>query len=131
MGKLKLDDFDGLLNNIQRLYENYLDKVKEFYAYLLQLERTRCYQFKIILRDAFVTLHNIAFKLPKDLQEIFEHKILYYNQITLSNLRCYLDICSTLQLQGENSLRRWVQTINFLKDKWKTTEKEQTTQRLM
>lgn len=96
----------------------------------MQLERTRCHHLKIILRDGFAVLHEVAFQLPKELQEIFEHKILHINQITLSNLRCYHDICSTLQLQGENSLRRWLQAVNSLKCKWKTIQKEQATQKL-
>lgn len=72
----------------------------------------------------------MAFKLPKELQEMFEHKILHINQMTLNNFRCYHDICSTLQLQGENSLRRWLQAVSTLKGKWKTIQKEEATQKL-
>lgn len=126
-----MEDFENISKSIQEIHEHYLDEIKELYGYFLQLERTRCYHFKIILRDSFETLHKVAFKLPRELQELFEHKILNTNQITLSNLRSYHDICATLQLQGENSIRRWLQALTSLKDKWKSTQKEQATQKLM
>lgn len=114
-----------MTRNIEGLHENYIDHIKEFYVYLLQLERTRCHHFKIFLRNCFTNCHSVSYKLPSDLQEIFEHKILQINQITLSNLRCYHSICSTLELQGENSFRRWLQAITSLKNKWKTVQQEQ------
>lgn len=128
---LQPQDFEEIARDIQEFHEQHLDKIKEFYEYLMRLERTRCYHFKIILRSCFEDLHEVSFKLPKELQEIFEHRILNINQITLSNLRCYHDICTTLQLQGENSIRRWLQALTSLKDKWKAAQKEQATQKLM
>lgn len=131
LAKYVPQDFERILSEIQDLHRGYADDVEDLYEYLLRLERSRCYHFKNILRGSFEDLHRISFKLPKDLQDMFEHKIMHINQITLSNLRCYNDICATLQLQSENSMRRWFQAICSMKDKWKALQKEQATQKLM
>lgn len=48
----------------------------EFRGYLEQLEKNRAVLVKGVLQSAFKELHDISFKLPKELQDYFEHEIL-------------------------------------------------------
>lgn len=73
---LQREQFEPTSKSIVALYDEYYEQLANFDHFLHALEKTRTESIKSVLKRAYQEFHQISYRLPFEIQQYFEAKIL-------------------------------------------------------